>query len=157
MPDTRIEDPPLLRGQARFVDDIHLPGTLHAAFVRSPLAHAAILGIDRGAAEAAPGVHAVWTLDDFRPHLAAERLVVGLPSPAYRQQRDRPVLAAGEVVHVGEAVAMVVAESRYAAEDAAALVDVGYDPSRSSPTAAMRWRRPRRPCIAARITTCSPS
>ena len=128
MPDTRIEDPPLLRGRARFVDDIHLPETLHAAFVRSPLAHAAISGIDKDAAEAVPGVHTVWTLDDFRPHLAAERLVVGLPSPAYRQQRDRPLLAAGEVVHVGEAVAMVVAESRYAAEDAAAMVDVFYDP-----------------------------
>ena len=128
MADTRIEDPPLLRGQARFVDDIHLPGTLHAAFVRSPVAHASISGIEKRAAEAAPGVHTVWTLDDLRPHLAAERLVVGLPSPAYRQQRDRPLLADGEVVHVGEAVAMVVAESRYTAEDAAALVDVGYQP-----------------------------
>ena len=128
MPDTRIEDPPLLRGRARFVDDIHLPETLHATFVRSPLAHAAILGIDKDAAEAAPDVHAVWAFDDIRPHLAEERLVVGLPSPAYRQQRNRPVLAAGEVVHVGEAVAMVVAESRYAAEDAAALVEVNYQP-----------------------------
>ena len=128
MPDTRIEDPPLLRGRARFVDDIPLPETLHAAFVRSPLAHAAICGIDKRAAEAAPGVRAVWTLDDLKPHLAEERLVVGLPSPSYRQRRDRPLLAAGEVVHVGEAVAMVVAESRYAAEDAAALVDVGYAP-----------------------------
>ncbi len=128
MPDTRIEDPPLLRGQARFVDDIHLPGTLHAAFVRSPLAHAAISGIDKAAAMAAPDVHAVWTLDDLRPDLAEHRLVVGLPSPAYRQSRDRPVLAAGEVVHVGEPAALVVAESRYAAEDAAAMVDVAYDP-----------------------------
>ena len=128
MAETRIEDPPLLRGRARFVDDIDLPDTLHAAFLRSPLAHAAISGIDKRAAEAAPGVHAVWTLDDLRPHLAAERLVVGLPSPSYRQQRDRPVLADGEVVHVGEPVAMVVAESRYAAEDAAALVDAAYEP-----------------------------
>ena len=128
MADTRIEDPPLLRGQARFVDDIHLPGILHAAFVRSPLAHAAISGIDKRAAAAAPRVRAVWTLDDFRPHLTQPRLVVGLPSPAYRQSRDRPVLAAGEVVHVGEPVAMVVAGSRYAAEDAAALVDVAYEP-----------------------------
>ena len=128
MPDTRIEDPPLLRGRARFVDDIHLPGTLHAAFVRSPLAHAAISGIDKRAAEAAPGVRAVWTLDDLKPHLAEDRLVVGLPSPAYRQQRDRPVLAADEVVYVGEAVAMVVADSRYAAEDAAATVEADYEP-----------------------------
>ena len=128
MAETRVEDPPLLRGRARFVDDIHLPETLHAAFLRSPLAHAGIAGIDKSAAAAAPGVHAVWTLDDLRPHLAAHRLVVGLPSPSYRQQRDRPVLAEGEAVHVGEAVAMVVAASRYAAEDAAALVDVAYEP-----------------------------
>ena len=126
MADARIEDPPLLRGQARFVDDIRLPGTLHAAFLRSPLAHAEIAGVDARAARAAPGVDAVWTLDDLRPHLAEARLVVGLPSPAYRQQRDRPVLAEGEVVHVGEPVAMVVAASRYAAEDAAALVEVDY-------------------------------
>ena len=128
MPDTRIEDPPLLRGRARFVDDTHLPGALHAAFVRSPMGHAAIAGIDIRAAEAVPGVHAVWTLDDLRPHLTEDRLVVGLPSPAYRQQRDRPLLADDEVVHVGEAVAMVVADSRYAAEDAAALAEVDYVP-----------------------------
>ena len=128
MADTRIEDPPLLRGRARFVDDIHLPGTLHAAFLRSPLAHAAIEGIDTRAARAAPGVHAVWTVEDFRPHLASLRLAVGLPSPAYRQSRDRPILADGETVHVGEPVAMVAAGSRYAAEDAAALIDVAYEP-----------------------------
>ena len=128
MAETRIEDPPLLRGRARFVDDIHSPGVLHAAFLRSPLAHAGIAGIDKRAAQDAPGIHAVWTLDDLRPHLAAERLVVGLPSPSYRQQRDRPLLADGEVVHVGEAVAMVVAATRYAAEDAAALIEVDYEP-----------------------------
>ena len=128
MADTRIEDPPLLRGRARFVDDIHLPDTLHAAFFRSPLAHAAISGIDKRPAEALPGVHAVWTLDDLRPHLAEPRLAVGLPSPAYRQSRDRPVLADGEVVHVGEPVAMAVADSRYRAEDAAARLDVAFEP-----------------------------
>src|ERR1700733_227635 len=90
----RLEDPALLRGAARFVDDIHLPGLLEAAFVRSPHAHALIRGIDKSRALAAPGVHAVLTLDDLRPHLKIERLVVGLPSPSYRQTRDRPVLAA---------------------------------------------------------------
>ena len=123
----RLEDPELLRGGARFVDDIHLPGMLEAAFVRSAHAHALIQGIDKRAALAVPGVHAVLTLDDLRPHLRGERLVVGLPSPSYRQQRDRPVLAAGEAVHVGEAIAIVVAENRYVAEDAAALVAVEYD------------------------------
>ncbi len=118
----RLEDPELLRGAARFVDDIRLPGLLEAAFVRSPHAHALIRGIDKSRALAAPGVHAVLTLDDLRPYLKIERLVVGLPSPSYRQTRDRPVLAAGEAVHVGEPIAIVVADRRCRAEDAAALV-----------------------------------
>ena len=124
----RLEDPALLRGKGRFVDDIHLPGMLHAAFVRSPHAHAAIRGIDKTAALALPGVHAVFALGDLRPHLITDRLVVGLPTPAYRQQLDRPVLASDEVVHVGEPVAIVIADNRYIAEDAAALVEVDYEP-----------------------------
>ena len=124
----RLEDPALLRGVARYVDDISLPGMLHAAFVRSPFGHARIRGVDASAALALDGVHAVYAMDDIRPHLVNERLVVGLPSPSYRQNRDRPALADGEVVYVGEPVAVVVADSRYLAEDAAALVDVEYDP-----------------------------
>jgi carbon-monoxide dehydrogenase large subunit len=127
-PVKRVEDPALLRGQGRFVDDIDLPDQLEAAFVRSPHGHAAILGADAGAARALPGVHAVLTLDDLRPHLRMERLAVGLPSPSYRQTRDRPALADREVVHVGEPVAIVIADSRYVAEDAAALVMVDYEP-----------------------------
>jgi carbon-monoxide dehydrogenase large subunit len=124
----RLEDPALLRGEGRFIDDITLPDLLEAAFVRSPHGHAAIRAIDTAAALALPGVHAVLTLDDLRPLLRVERLVVGLPSPSYRQTRDRPALADGEVVHVGEPVAIVVAEDRYVAEDAAALVAVDYEP-----------------------------
>ena len=124
----RLEDPALLRGRGRFVDDLRLPGALHAAFLRSPFAHAAIRGIDAAAALALPGVHAVYTMDDLRPHLVNERLVVGMPSAAYKQDINRPALADGEVVHVGEPVAVVVAESRYLAEDAAALIEVDYDP-----------------------------
>jgi carbon-monoxide dehydrogenase large subunit len=124
----RLEDPALLRGQGRFVDDIRLPGMLHAAFVRSPHAHAAIRGIDKTAALALPGVTAVLTLADLRPYLRNERLVVGLPSPSYKQERNRPALAGDEVVHVGEPVAVVVAADRYVAEDAAALVAVDYAP-----------------------------
>ncbi|MFM9883660.1 MAG: xanthine dehydrogenase family protein molybdopterin-binding subunit [Burkholderiales bacterium] len=124
----RLEDPDLLRGRGRFVDDIRLPGMLHAAFVRSPHAHAAISGIDKAAALALPGVHVVLTLADLHPYLKGDRLVVGLPSPSYRQQVDRPVLAGDEVVHVGEPIAVVVADNRYIAEDAAALVDVTYVP-----------------------------
>src|SRR6185436_10429438 len=66
----RIEDPALLRGRGRFVDDITFPDLLHAAFVRSPLAHARVRGIDKTAALALPGVHAVLTLVDLRPHIA---------------------------------------------------------------------------------------
>jgi carbon-monoxide dehydrogenase large subunit len=123
----RLEDPDLLRGKGRFVDDIVLPEMLHAAFVRSPHGHAAIRGIDKSAALALPGVRAVLTRADLVPHLRNERLVVGLPSSSYQQDLNRPVLAVDEVVHVGEAVAIVVAEDRYVAEDAAALVEVDYD------------------------------
>ncbi len=123
----RLEDPALLIGAGRFIDDIRLPDTLHAAFVRSPHGHAAIGAIDAGAARAMDGVHAVYTITDLMPHLVTERLVVGLPSPAYRQDRNRPALAVDEVVHVGEPVAIVVAETRYVAEDAAELVTVDYD------------------------------
>ncbi len=123
----RQEDPKLIRGAGRFVDDIDLPGLLHAAFVRSPHAHAAITSIDTADAAALPGVHAVWTLDDLAPHLADTRLVVAMPSPSYRLELHRPVLARTEVVHVGEPIAVVIAENRYIAEDAAALVAVEYD------------------------------
>jgi aerobic carbon-monoxide dehydrogenase large subunit len=128
VPVARLEDVALLRGQGRFVDDIRLPGMLHAAFVRSPYAHAAIRGIDKTAALALNGVRAVFTLADLRPYLRNERLVVGLPSPSYNQERNRPALADGEVVHVGEPIAIVIAENRYVAEDAVALVAVDYDP-----------------------------
>ena len=124
----RLEDPSLLRGKANFIDDIQLPAMLQAAFVRSPFAHAGVKGINTEAALACPGVHAVLTMDDIRPHLINERLVVGMPSPSYKQNRDRPALAYDEVAYVGEPVAVVVAENRYIAEDAATRVDVDYDP-----------------------------
>ena len=123
----RQEDPRLIRGAGRFVDDIALPGMLHAAFVRSPHAHAAITSIDTSAASALPGVIAVHTLDDLAPRLADTRLVVAMPSPSYRLELHRPVLARNEVVHVGEPIACVIAESRCLAEDAAAMVEVEYD------------------------------
>ena len=124
----RLEDPALLRGRGRYIDDIHLPGMLHAAFVRSPHAHAAILGIDTSAALRVRGVHAVLTFADLKPHLRTDRLVVGLPSPSYKLDMNRPVLAIDEVVHVGEPVAIVIADDRYRAEDAEALVAVDYQP-----------------------------
>jgi carbon-monoxide dehydrogenase large subunit len=123
----RREDADLLLGKGHFIDDIRLPGMLEAAFVRSPHAHAAIRGIDCSAARACPGVHAVYTLDDLMPHLRTDRLVVGLPSKSYRQDRNRRALAGDEVVYAGEPVAIVVADTRYIAEDAAALVAVDYE------------------------------
>jgi carbon-monoxide dehydrogenase large subunit len=124
----RLEDPELLTGKACFVDDILFGNELHAAFVRSPHGHASIERIDCTEALALDGVHAVFTAEDFAPHLKVDRLIVGLPSPAYRQDINRPILAQGETVHVGEPIVLVVAKNRYIAEDAAQLVDIDYSP-----------------------------
>ncbi len=124
----RREDPALLRGRGRFVDDIHLPLMVHAAFVRSPHAHAEIRGISVEAALAVEGVVGVYTIDDLAPHLARETLPVEMPSAALRQSLNPQVLARNEVRHVGEPVAVVVADDPYAAEDGAAAVEVDYAP-----------------------------
>ena len=124
----RLEDPPLLTGKGRYVDDIRLPDLLHVAFLRSPHAHALINSIDVSAARALEGVHAVLTLDDLMPVMARRRMV---REPA---QGGKPnvslwpyALSAGEVAFVGEPVALVVARNRYVAEDAVALIDVDYE------------------------------
>ena len=124
----RLEDHGLLTGNARFIADLHLPGALSAAFVRSPYSHALINEIDTEAAAQAPGVVAVYSLTDLEPRLTSARLAAGLPSGSYRLKVDPAVLAGDEVVYVGEAVAVVIAASRYAAEDAADLVEVDYEP-----------------------------
>ncbi len=123
----RVEDRDLLRGKARFVGDISLPGMLHAAFVRSNHAHAMIKSIDKSAALALAGVVAVLTSKDIRAVPTTDRLAVALPDRTYRQQRDRLILTTDETVYVGEAIAMVVAVDAYVAEDAAGLVEVEYD------------------------------
>jgi carbon-monoxide dehydrogenase large subunit len=122
----RIEDRDLLLGKARFVGDIRMPGMLHAAFVRSPHAHARIVSIDKSAALALPGVVAVLTCDDIRAAATTDRLAVALPDKTYKQQRDRFILAADETVYVGEAIAMVVATDAYVAEDAAGFVEIEF-------------------------------
>jgi aerobic carbon-monoxide dehydrogenase large subunit len=122
----RIEDRDLLCGKARFVADIKMPGTLHAAFVRRPYVHARIVAIDKSAALALPGVVAVLTAEDIRAAATTDRLVVALPDKTYTQQRDRYILAAQETVYVGEAIAMVVATDAYVAEDAAELVEIDF-------------------------------
>ena len=123
----RVEDPALLRGQGRYLDDIHMAGMAHAAFVRSPFAHARITGIDATAAESRNDVLAVYTVDDLRTRLTATVMPVEQPSGALKLSASPSVLADGEVRHVGEPVACVIAETAYGAEDAAALVDVSYD------------------------------
>ena len=124
----RIEDLPLVQGRGRFVDDLQFPGMLHAAFVRSPHAHALIRGIDKSGAASIPGVHAVLTLADLSPLLSQERLPLQFRSAQLPPDITPFVLAKDEVVFVGEAVALVIAETRYLAEDAAALVAVDYEP-----------------------------
>lgn len=132
----RIEDAALLTGGASFVDDITLPGTLSAVFVRSPFAHAVVRKVDRSAALALPGVVAVYTLDDLRPHVTSDRTplgqsvreLVGLATKSLRENISPFILVRDEVCYVGDPVAVVIAENRYVAEDAAAIVEVDYEP-----------------------------
>ena len=121
----RVEDPKLITGQGHYLDDLAIPDVLHAAFVRSGHAHANIVGIDTEAARALPGVVAVYTAADFgelgnkmMPHMV---LVGNVKQPLHYQP-----LADREVCHVGVAIAVVIADSRAIAEDAAALVEVDY-------------------------------
>ena len=125
---SRLEDHGLLTGQSRFIDDLQLPGTLSAAFVRSPYGHALINGVNTEAACQVPGVAAVYTLTDLQPWLTDTRMATGLPSNSFRLDVNPRVLAADEVVYVGEPIAVVIATSRYAAEDAADLVEVDCEP-----------------------------
>ena len=122
----RIEDPRLLRGKGTYVDDIDLPEMLHAGVLRSTHARARILNIDTSAARVLPGVHLVLTASDLGEVLEPSPLLV--PHHALTQPRTQLPLALNEVHYVGEAVAMVVADSRYIAEDALDLIDVEYDP-----------------------------
>lgn len=123
----RLEDPRLLSGRGAYTDDLHLPGTLEAAFVRSPHSHARILAIDPSAARAHPGVVAVYTAEDLPARLRAATVPFQVPNPAISQPFQQKLLENEEVCFVGEPVALVVADRRYTAEDAAALVDVTYD------------------------------
>ena len=121
----RLEDPALLTGRGRYVDDLAVPGLLHAAFVRSPLAHARVNAINAEPARAMPGVVAVFTLADLDP---AQRMLPAIgPAGNMPQFKTTGPLAKDEVAHVGVGVAMVIAETRYQAEDAAFMVDVDYD------------------------------
>src|SRR4029078_2782156 len=124
---TRLEDPGLLTGRGQFVDDVSLPGTLHAAFRRSPHAQPRIRGIDGGPARAMPGVHAVFTANDMPARIATGQIPMLVPHPAIRTPRTQIRLARDEACYVGQTVAVVVADSRALAEDAAAAVEIDYE------------------------------
>jgi aerobic carbon-monoxide dehydrogenase large subunit len=121
-PVPRVEDRPLLTGRARFVDDVRLPGTLHAAFLRSPLAHGLLRSMDAAEARDLPGVAAVLTGVDLPLDMTPPITTPGARSPA------RPLLARERVRFAGEPVAVAIAESRYLAEDALEAVLADYDP-----------------------------
>src|SRR5580704_7510147 len=138
---TRLEDPALLSGRGRFVDDVKMSSVLHACFVRSPYAHARLLGIDAKAVLAMPGVHAVIAAEDLPDPMRSEAMPMLLPNPSISALCTQHVLARAEVYYVGQPVAVVIADTRYIAEDAAAAVAVHYDAMRSR--TARRGRMPR--------------
>jgi carbon-monoxide dehydrogenase large subunit len=117
----RVEDRDLMTGASTYVGNLALEGVLHLAFVRSPLAHAVITGIDTAEAAAAPGVVAVLTAADLDLPAHHGLMVVNPDLP-------RPPLATDRVRFVGEAVAVVVGETKAAAVDAVELVEIDYDP-----------------------------
>src|ERR1700730_4160889 len=123
----RSEDPRILTGTGRYVDDIKLPGMLHAAFVRSPLAHAHVLSGDASAARSLPGVVAVLTGADLEtmtvPGPDALMSLMGWAGPI----PEFTLLATDKVRFMGDPVAIVIAENRYLAEDGCELVEVDYD------------------------------
>ena len=128
-PRLRKEDPKLLTGEGKFVDDLQVPGQLWMGMVRSPMAHARISNINTAAAEAAPGVHAVYTGPQLQEMgLWAAPLPCAWPVTEDMVNPPHYPLATDEVHHVGEIVAVVLADSRYGAVDAVELVDVDYDP-----------------------------
>ncbi|UGT77773.1 xanthine dehydrogenase family protein molybdopterin-binding subunit [Mycolicibacterium smegmatis] len=121
----RREDPRLLTGTGRFVDDISLPGMVHAQFVRSTIAAGKILSIDLGAAQSIKGVRAAWDADD----LALGNMVATLDRPLTEfVPTEMPILASDTVRFVGEPLAIVVATDQYLAEDALEAVTVRYEP-----------------------------
>jgi len=127
-PVKRNEDPRFITGQGRYVDDIQIANTKHAAFLRSPHAHAKIKSIDTSAAEDMPGVHLVLTQDDFDDDFKDKRMVVEAPPGMLKQPINQYPLAKDEVHVVGQTVALIVADTRHQAEDAANMIMVDYEP-----------------------------
>ena len=127
----RLEDPTLLTGDGKYVDDLVEPGTLHVAFVRSPVAHANVGSVDTAEASSMPGVVAVYHAQGDDLGLAAVKQFAMMPDAL-----NRPVFATDKVRFVGDIIAAVVAESREQAVDAAETVIVDYDPLPAVLTAA---------------------
>ena len=126
----RNEDPLLLTGQGLYVDDVDLPDMLHAAFLRSPYAHAKINNIDVSRALLREGVVAIYTANDLGDYWKPGPLLVSPPPVegiVFNEQTQVP-LAKDKVKFAGEPVVMVLAESRYIAEDALAEIQVDYEP-----------------------------
>jgi len=121
----RREDPNLIRGGGEYVDDVQLPGMLHAAFLRSPHAHARITRIDTAAARKLAGVVAVFTGAELKDQIGT--LPTTADNPTLRIPKHR-VLAVDKVCYVGEGVAVLVAQDRYTARDGADLIEVDYEP-----------------------------
>ncbi len=120
----RVEDPRFIQGKGRYVANLSMPGMVHVAIKRSPYAHATINSVDTSAAAALPGVVAVYTGSDFAN-------VGGLPcgfTPPGIKTPAHPVVAVSKVRHVGDPVAVVVAENAYIAHDAVDLIEVDYTP-----------------------------
>jgi carbon-monoxide dehydrogenase large subunit len=121
----RVEDPRLIKGIATYVDDLKLPGVLHAEFVRSPHAHANIRSIDTDAAKQLAGVVGVFTGADINEKVGTVPCAAPLPGG---KALNHMVLAGARAYFVGHAVAVVVAETRTIARDALDLVEVDYEP-----------------------------
>src|SRR5436305_3147321 len=121
----RREDPKYLTGQSQYTDDLTPSGTLYAAIVRSPYAHARITGINVEEARRRPGVVAVYTGADLRGRMAALPCTWILPGT---KVPVHPVLAFDTVRYVGDGVAVVLAEDRYATADALDAIEVDYEP-----------------------------
>ncbi|MEM6676512.1 MAG: xanthine dehydrogenase family protein molybdopterin-binding subunit [Pseudomonadota bacterium] len=121
----RVEDLRLLRGEGRYVDDLSLPGQLHAALLRSPYAHGRIISVDASAAKEMPGVHLVWTHSDIEQRLTPLRSEAPLDTEIANV--SLPHLAEDRVRFVGQPIAFVVAATRAQAEEAAETIEVEID------------------------------
>ena len=127
-PMKRKEDPRMITGRGRYTEDINLPGMLHVAIVRSPEAHADIVSVDTSAAKEHPGVVAVLSGEEMAADFAGGLASVWNPPGVEVRKPDHWPLKRGQVKHVGDPVAVVVATSRGVAADAAEEVIVEYEP-----------------------------